>query len=120
MSVDYVLPAGVAYVEGSARLVPGTGTPNVLEGARVFRRGGIVTMILPGRVANGTDYTPPSFSVKVRATGSPSEAAVVAFNRYELKANAFLVGEIAVTCDPTPKPYPVGATMITAHAEPQN
>ena len=32
-------------------------------------------------------------------------------------ANAFLVGDVAVTCDPTPKPFPIGATLITPAAE---
>jgi hypothetical protein len=120
MTVDYLLPASLEYIEGSALLVPGTGTPDVLPGARVFHRGHVVTMVLPGKVVNGADYTPPSFSVKLRASGSPGDAAVVAFNRYQLTANAFLVGEVAVSCDPTPKPYPVGTTMMTAHAVPRD
>jgi hypothetical protein len=117
MTVDYLLPAGVAYIEGSARIIPNTGTANVLAGARVFHHGGIVTIVLPGKVPNGTDYAPPSISMQVRATGSPGDAAVVAFNRYQLAANAFLVGEVAVSCDPTPKPYPLGTTRITDRAE---
>jgi hypothetical protein len=120
MTVQYVLPSGSAYVEGSALLVAGTGTPNVRADAHVSVRGGIVTMVLPGSVTSGSSYTPPSVSVKLRATGSPGDAAVVGFNRYELKANAVLVGDVAVSCDPKPKPYPIGTTRITAPAAPRD
>jgi hypothetical protein len=77
-------------------------------------------MVLPGSVTSGSSYTPPSVSVKLRATGSPGDAAVVGFNRYELKANAVLVGDVAVSCDPKPKPYPIGTTRITAPAPPRD
>jgi hypothetical protein len=117
LTVQYLLPRNVSYVEGSAKLVPGTGTQNVLAGARVWHDAGIVTMQLPGRVENGTDYTPPSIVVQVRATGAPGTPAVLGFTRFALQANAFLVGDVTVTCDPTPHPYPLGATMITRRPE---
>lgn len=116
MTVEYILPRGTSYVEGSAKLVPGTGTPNVLVDARLWHRAGVVTMRLPGKVENGTDYTPPSITLQVRAIGEPGSAAVMSFNHFELKANAFLVGDVAVSCDPAPKPYSIGTTLITAPA----
>lgn len=118
MTVEYVLPAGTSYVEGSARLVAGTGTPNVLAGPRLWHHAGIVTMRLPGKVDNGTDYTPPSITLQVRAVGAPGSSAVLGFKHFQLQANAFLVGDVAVSCDPAPKPYPIGATLITAPAQP--
>jgi hypothetical protein len=114
MTVEYVLPAGASYVEGSAELVPGTGTANVLVRPRLWYRAGVLTMNLPDKVENGTSYTPPSIRLSLKAVGSPGSSAAVAFNQYRLKANAFLVGDVAVSCDPTPKPYPIGATLITA------
>ena len=117
MTVEYVLPKGTSYVEGSARLVAGTGTPNVQQGARVWHRAGVVTMALPGKVENGTAYTPPSIVVQVRAVGAPGSSAVLTFNHFQLKANAFLVGDVAVSCDPTPQPYPIGVTVIAASAD---
>lgn len=114
MSVEYVLPSGTAYVDGSAQLVPGTGTTNVRAGARVSYRNGALTLVLPGKVDNGTDFTPPSISLQLKATGSPGSSAAVGFSQYRLKTNAFLIGDVAVSCDPTSKPYAVGTTMITA------
>jgi hypothetical protein len=117
MTVEYALPPGTSYVEGSARFVPGTGTSNVLEGARVWHRGQALIMQLPGRVANGSDYTPPSVMAELRVVGSPGSSAVLGFNHFQLVANAFLVGDVGVACDPTPRPYPIGTTRITARAD---
>jgi hypothetical protein len=116
MTVEYVLPAGASYVEGSAQFVPGTGTANVLAGRRLTYRRGVLTMLLPGKVENGADYTPPSVTLQLRAIGAPGDQAWVAFRQYRLTANALLVGDVAVTCDPIPNPYPVGTTLITAPA----
>jgi hypothetical protein len=116
MTVEYLLPPGAAYVEGSAKLVDGTGTANVQPGARLSISDGVVTMKLPGKVENDTDYTPPSITLQLRASGAPGSSAVVSFRHFQLKANAFLVGDVAVTCDPTPKPFPIGATLITPAA----
>lgn len=114
MTVEYVLPAGTSYVEGSARLVAGTGTANVRVGPRLSHRAGVVTMTLPGKVENDTAYTPPSITVEVRAQGAPGSSAVLSFKHFQLKANAFLVGDVFVSCDPSPQPYPIGTTVITA------
>jgi hypothetical protein len=115
MTVDYLVPAA-AYVDGSARIIPGTGTPNVLAGPRLSYRAGVVTMVLPGRVQEGTDYTPPSISLQLRAVGSPGSREAVSLSRFSLTANAFLVGEVPVSCEPAVKPYPIGTTLITAPA----
>ena len=113
MTVDYVLPPGASYVEGSARLVPGTGTPNVLASARVWHRGGVVTMLLPGKVEEGTAYTPPSLRLELQAVGTPGSSAPIALRRFRLTANAFLVGDVNVSCEPAVKPAVIGATLIT-------
>jgi hypothetical protein len=118
MTVEYILTPGASYVEGSAQFVAGTGTANVLVGRRVTYHGGVLTIVLPGKVENGTDYTPPSVRLRLVASGSPGDWAWVAFKQYRLTANAFLVGDVAVSCDPTPKPYPVGTTLITASRVP--
>jgi hypothetical protein len=117
MTVEYRLPAGTSYVDGSAQVVAGTGTPNVLlVRPQLSHRAGVVTMRLPGRVVNGTDYTPPSITLQVRAESAPGSSEVLSFNHFQLKANAFLVGDVAVSCNPEPQPYPIGATRITAPA----
>jgi hypothetical protein len=111
MTVDYVLPAD-SYVEGSARIIPGTGTANVLAGSRLWHHAGVITMALPGKVLEGTEYTPPSISVQLRATGAPGSRAAVSFRQFRLTANAFLVGEVPVSCEPAVKPSPIGTTLI--------
>jgi len=119
ITVDYVLPAGTEYVPGSAHLVGGTGTANVLAGARLSHRASILSLSLPGRVDNGADFTPPSIALSLKAIGAPGSSAAVGFGQYRLKTNAVVVGDLAVSCDPTSKPYPIGTTLITApaHAE---
>jgi len=113
MTVDYVVPAA-AYVDGSARIIAGTGTPNVLAGPHLSYRAGVLTMVLPGKVQEGSAYTPPSISVQLRAVGSPGSREAVSFSRFSLTANAFLVGEVPVSCEPAVKPYPIGTTLIMA------
>jgi hypothetical protein len=112
MTVQYVLPPG-AYVDGSAELVPGTGTQNVLGSPMLWYHKGILTMVLPDKVQNGTEYTPPSIRFSLRAAGAPGSSAAVALRRFDLTANAVVVGDLAVTCEPTPVPYPIGTTVIT-------
>lgn len=118
ISVDYVLPPGAAYVEGSAQLVAGTGTANVVPTARLRQHRRVLTLSLPGKVDNGSDYTPPSIRFQLRAVGAPGSAAVVGFSQLRLVANAFLVGDIAISCDPSPKPAPIGTTLITSSGRP--
>jgi hypothetical protein len=33
-------------------------------------------------------------------------------------ANAIVVGDVVTTCEPVPKLYPLGATLVTAPASP--
>jgi hypothetical protein len=117
MTVDYLLPAG-AYVDGSAQIVAGTGTANVRAGAGLSSRGGTLEMVLPAKVENGTRYTPPSMQFQLRAIGPPGSPVVVSFSRFRLRANAIVVGDVDVSCEPTPKPYPVGTTLIATAALP--
>jgi len=113
MTVDYVLPAE-SYVDGSARIIPGTGTANVLPGSRLWYHGGVITLRLPGKVLEGTDYTPPSISVQLRAVGAPGSRAAVSLRQFGLTANAVLVGDVPVSCEPAVKPAPLGTTLIEA------
>jgi hypothetical protein len=113
LTVDYALPAGAAYVEGSAVLVPGTGTANVLPGARLWHHDGVITLALAGHVAEGTSYTPPSIQLELRAVGAPGSSASIALRRFRLKANAFVVGDVGVACEPAVKPAVLGSTVIT-------
>ena len=113
MTVDYDLPPD-AYVQGSARVVPNTGTANVLPSARVSEQAGILTMTLPGRVEDGGEYTPPSITVRLRANSPPGTSAVVAFRRFRLRANAIVVGDVEVSCEPAVRPSPIGSTLVVA------
>ena len=114
MATDYVVPAGATYVAGSARIVPGTGTPNVAAGARVWQQAELIRMVLPGQVASGSSYTPPSIEFQLKATAPAGASLALRFLEYRVAANAFLVGEVQTSCEPTPKPYTLGATRVIA------
>lgn len=114
MTYEYRLPESATYVDGSAQIVPDTGSANVRAGARISQKGGVLTMVLPGHVEDGTDYTPPSFKLQLKATGVPGSSAGLRFVQYRVTANAVVIGDLNSTCDPTPKPFIVGTTAITA------
>ena len=113
MVTDYIVPAGTTYVEHSAKIVPDTGSENVRTGATVAYVGGLVRMTLPGRVENGASYTPPSVELKAVATAPAGDALVVGFSQYRVTANAFVVGDLKVTCNPTPRPFPLATVRVT-------
>ncbi len=115
MTVDYVLPAG-AYVPGSAQLVAGTGTANVVQGASLSYGADVLEVVLPGKVKDGSSYTPPSVQFQLRAIGSGGVPAAVSFRRFTLKANALVVGDVDVSCASTPSPYPIATTLIAMPA----
>jgi hypothetical protein len=112
MTYEYLVPSGTGYVESSARIVDGTGSPNVRSGARVSHADGVITLFLPARVEDGSSYTPPTFEFQLRATALPGAVIAHSFAAYRVTANAFLVGDLKASCDPTPKPYPVGVTRV--------
>ena len=114
METDYVVPRGARYVTGSARVIAGTGTANVAAGARVWHEAGMIRVALPGRVASGSSYTPPSIEFQLEASAPAGSLLPIAFLEYRVVANAFLVGDLQTTCAPTPRPYPLGATRVTA------
>ena len=114
LSTRYLVPVGASYVEGSARIVPDTGTDNVRKDARVTHEGGVITMVLPAIIKNGDSYTPPSFEVKFKATAPKGTALQFRFDQYGVSANVFLMGNLHVTCDPRPRPSTVGTTTVTS------
>jgi hypothetical protein len=116
IATDYSLPSGTTYVTGSARVVPNTGSANVVNGARVWQDGGKIHLNLPGRVESGSSYTPPSIEFQVTVTGKVGDALALSFLQYRLTANAVIVGDLNTTCDPTPNPFPLGSTTVTAAA----
>jgi hypothetical protein len=112
MSYEWPVPAGARFVEGSARIVPNTGTENVRPGARVTHASGIITMMLPARVDDGANYTPPAFEFELLVTAPAGSTITQTFSRYGVTANAFLVGNVKTVCEPVPKPFPVAATRV--------
>lgn len=116
MTADYTIPPGTTYVEGSARIVPGTGTPNVRTNARVTADGSGVHMLLPDRVDNGGTYTPPSVEFQVKVVGAPGSVASLGFAGTGVDANAAILGNVHTACTPNPKPYTIGSTRIEAAA----
>lgn len=114
MKTDHPVPSGTTYVEGSARVVPDTGTSNVREGARAWHDAGGVHLALPAHVANGSSYTPPSLEFALRITAPAGSDVAVLFSHYEVKANAFLVGDLRTVCEPKPKPY----ALAVVHVDP--
>jgi hypothetical protein len=114
MSTDYLLPSGATYVPGSARIVPNTGTANVAAGAYVRHEAGMIRVVLPGHVDSGSSYTPPSVELRLKVAAPAGTALALKLLEYRVTANAFLVGDVLTTCEPSPKPYTLGATLVTA------
>jgi hypothetical protein len=112
MGYDFLVPDGTTFV--SARIVPGTGTANVRAGARVTPEAGVVRVVLPGQVDEGTSYTPPGVEVDVKVNAAAGTALVFKLAKFRVTVNALLVGDLDVVCDPTPKPYPMATTTVAA------
>jgi hypothetical protein len=112
MTTDYLLPEGATYVEGSARIVPGTGTANVTPGARVARTGRSLRVTLPAHVENGSGYTPPTVEFALRVDAPPGVALPLKFSHYEMIAHVLLLGELKTTCDPPAGPATIGVTRV--------
>jgi|SRR5579859_4875326 len=112
MSYDWLIPSGTRLIEGSAHVVPNTGTPNVRPGARVFRTGDSVRLVLPAHVEDGSSYTPPAFEFELIVTATPGATLRHAFSQYRVTANAFLVGNVETTCQPVPQPFTASVTRV--------
>jgi hypothetical protein len=114
MTTDYLVPTGTTYVEGSARVVPDTGTQNVRDGAKAWHDAAGIHLALPAHIPNGSSYTPPSLEFSVKITAPAGSNIAIKFSHYEVTANAFLVGDVHTTCDPNPKPY----ALAVLHVDP--
>lgn len=114
MTTQLLLPSGAAYVDGSARIIPDTGTPNVRPGASVRRQGDSIVLSLPGEVEDGSSFTPPSFEFQVKVTAAAGAKVLQRFAQYKVTAKAILIGDVLTTCEPRPKPYTIGSTTVTA------
>ena len=114
MTTELLVPSGTMYVAGSGKIIPGTGTQNVRPGARVAHQGAAIVMTLPAHVEDGSSYTPPSFEFQVKVTAAAGAKIPQRFSQYRVTANAIIVGDVHTVCDPTPKPYTVGTTTVTA------
>jgi hypothetical protein len=112
MTSEYLVPAGAAYVPSSARVVPGTGTENVRSGARAVHEAGVVRLVLGDKVREGTSYTPPSLEFQVRATAPAGASLPLGFIRYRVTANALVVGDVHVSCEPKPNPFVLVRTPV--------
>lgn len=109
---EWPIPHDTRYVEGSAHIVPDTGSPNVRPGARVVYGAGTVNLVLPAHVENGTSYTPPSFEFELEVASTEVAAITQRFAAYHVTANAFLIGNVHTSCEPTPKPFPIAVTRV--------
>ena len=118
MSTDYLLPAGATYVPGSARFVPHTGTANALPGARVWHDGGVLHVVLPAFIENGSGYTPPAVELQLRVAAPAGTRLPVRLSQVRVTANVFLLGDLRSDCDPTPRPYVIGTTTVTKAPSP--
>lgn len=114
MTADYTVPAGTTYVEGSARIVPGTGSDNVRANARVTHDASGVHMLLPAHVGNGSSYTAPSIEFQVKVVGPAGSVAPLGFVGTGVDASAVVLGDVHTACTPTPQPYILGSTTIEA------
>lgn len=113
-ATDYLLPPGARYVEGSARIVPDTGTTNVRAGARAWREGATLHVLLPAQIENGASYTPPSVEVELEVTAAAGATLPIKLEQYRVAANVFLLGDLRTTCDPEPAPYTLGTTLVAS------
>jgi hypothetical protein len=114
MGSEWPIPEGTQYVEGSAHIVPGTGSENVRDGARLARGGGGLDLILPARVSSGDRYTPPSFEFELEVVSPEGASITQRFSGYRMTANAFLLGDVHMQCEPSPKAFPVAVTRVEA------
>ena len=115
MDAEYVVPAGTKFVDGSGKIVPGTGTPNVAKTAQVFfeKEKGTVHFLLPAKIEAGESYTPPSFEFQLEVTAAPGNDLLLKLSRYSIVANAVVVGDTKAVCEPKPSPYPLVTTTVT-------
>jgi hypothetical protein len=112
MESEWPIPPGTEYVEGSAHVVPGTGSENVRGGAYVVRHGASIHLVLPAHVDNGVGYTSPSFEFELLAPSAEGASITQRFAAYSVSAHAVLVGVLRTTCEPTPKTFPVAVTQV--------
>ena len=112
MQTDFLVPAGTAYVEGSARIVPDSGTPNVRATARVWHDAEGIHLLLPAHVQNGSGYTAPSIELQVEVRAPAGTTLALKVSRHRVAASAFLIGTVRTTCDPSPRPYTIGTTLV--------
>lgn len=113
MEAEYAIPAGSKYVDGSAKLVPNTGTANVAKTAKVFHEKGVVHLLLPAKIEAGGSYTPPSIEFQLSATTAPGNDLVLKFQRYSVTAHAVVVGDVKAVCEPKPASFPLFTTTVT-------
>jgi len=111
MMTSYRVPAGTKYVEGSARVVPNTGTANVRAGARAWHDANGVHLLLPARVENGGSYTPPSLQFQLEVTAAAGTELLLKLGGCKVSANVLLLGNVDTTCVPAPAPFTIGKTV---------
>jgi len=116
MTTQYLLPRGIHFVEGSARVVPDTGTANVRTGARAWHEAARIYMTMPAHIANGASYTPPSLEFSAQIDAPTGSHVAVEFARYEVIANALVVGDVRTECEPTAKPCRLAMLRVEAPA----
>jgi len=118
MVTDYWLPTGTTYVTDSLRIVPETGTPNARAGARAWQDGMGIHVELPARIDNGTGYTPPSVEFDLKIDAPAGTVLALRFAHYEVTANVVVLGDLHSACDPKPKPYTIGETVVLPASSP--
>ncbi len=112
MESEWPIPPGAEYVEGSAHIVPDTGSENVRPGSRVVHDARRIRLVLPAHVDNGVSYTSPSFEFELVATSAEGASITQRFAGYRVSAHAFLVGDLRTSCEPTPKAFPIAVTRV--------
>jgi hypothetical protein len=114
MVTDYRVPAGTTFVADSLRIVPETGTANARAGARAWYDAGGVHIDLPAHIDNGQGYTPPSLEFDLKIDAPAGSVLALQFVHYAVTANVVVLGDLRSSCEPRPKPYTIGETLVAA------
>ena len=113
MESQWPIPPGTEYVDGSAHIVPGTGSANVRPGARVVVREREASTWFSRRTSTtASAIRRRRFEFDLAVVSAEGAAITQRFAGYSVSVHAAIVGDLRTTCEPTPKAFPVAVTRV--------